>query len=93
MTPWMQWQVNLPRDQYLSVKADNKNYYNFSSLLIFALFLVHFGGGSWGLIAVAFFDSSEGIFYAQDLKSAYVSGIKLDFWSFEFMRNDINVSL
>ncbi|XP_078334916.1 putative ammonium transporter 1 isoform X1 [Crassostrea virginica] len=38
---------------------------------------VHFGGGSWGLIAVAFFDSSEGIFYAQDLKSAYKLGWQL----------------
>lgn len=35
---------------------------------------VHFGGGSWGLIAVAFFDSSEGILYAGNLKSGYKLG-------------------
>lgn len=35
--------------------------------------IVHFGGGSWGLIAVAFFDSKEGILYAGNLKSGYVS--------------------
>lgn len=35
---------------------------------------VHFGGGSWGLIAVAFFDSKEGILYAGNLKSGYKLG-------------------
>ncbi|XP_062592489.1 putative ammonium transporter 1 [Saccostrea cucullata] len=35
---------------------------------------VHFGGGSWGVIAVAFFDSSKGILYAWDLKSGYMLG-------------------
>ncbi|XP_062592526.1 putative ammonium transporter 1 isoform X1 [Saccostrea cucullata] len=35
---------------------------------------VHFGGGSWGVIAVAFFDNTNGIFYARDLKSAYKLG-------------------
>lgn len=34
---------------------------------------MHFGGGSWGLIAVAFFDSKDGILYAGNLKSGYVS--------------------
>ncbi|XP_011432533.3 putative ammonium transporter 1 isoform X1 [Magallana gigas] len=35
---------------------------------------VHFGGGSLGLIAVAFFHEKYGIFYAWNLQSAYILG-------------------
>lgn len=35
---------------------------------------VHFGGGSLGLIAVAFFHETYGIFYAWNLQSAYILG-------------------
>lgn len=39
--------------------------------------LVHFGGGSLGLIAVAFFHEKYGIFYAWNLQSAYVSDFEM----------------
>ncbi|KAJ8305891.1 hypothetical protein KUTeg_016436 [Tegillarca granosa] len=32
---------------------------------------VHFGGGSWGVIAIAFLDKTDGILIKGDLKSAY----------------------
>lgn len=37
-------------------------------------FAVYFGGGSWGLIALAFFDNSKGIVYALNIKSAHFLG-------------------
>lgn len=39
--------------------------------------LVHFGGGSLGLIAVAFFHEKYGIFYAWNLQSTYVSDFEM----------------
>ncbi|XP_065939806.1 putative ammonium transporter 1 isoform X2 [Magallana gigas] len=36
-------------------------------------FAVYVGGGSWGLIALAFFDNSKGIVYAYNIKSAHAS--------------------
>lgn len=37
-------------------------------------FAVYVGGGSWGLIALAFFDNSKGIVYAYNIKSAHFLG-------------------
>lgn len=34
---------------------------------------MYFGGGSWGLIVVVFFDSKEGILYVGNFKFGYVS--------------------
>ncbi|KAK3101388.1 hypothetical protein FSP39_003194 [Pinctada imbricata] len=42
---------------------------------------VHLGGGTWGVIAIAFLDKEEGIFVAGDLKSGYKLAWQLIGWS------------
>ena len=36
-------------------------------------FSVHFGGGTWGVIALAFFHKQDGILFNWNEKSGYVS--------------------
>lgn len=45
--------------------------YGCSICLLF--FIVYFGGGSWGLIVLVFFDNSKGIVYVYNIKLVYVS--------------------